>query len=90
MKKPTYADLIRINKELKAQLPCYLESAHRDIVKASTNLMMASGVILELRALGGREIITPVMIADGLSDATIAAIQADLKRTYANHQRGLK
>ena len=43
---------------------------------------MASGVILELTALGGKEIIPPVMIRDGLSQATIKAIQNDLCRSF--------
>lgn len=37
---------------------------------------------LELRALGGKEIIPAVMIRDGLSQATIKAIQDDLSRSF--------
>ncbi len=56
--------------------------ASQDLSKASTNDMMGSGVVLRLHALGGREIISPVLIRDGLSLETIAALKADLVRSY--------
>lgn len=49
---------------------------------ASIDKMMASGVILQLTALGGREIVQPVLIRDGLSNETIEAIRNDLRRSY--------
>jgi hypothetical protein len=54
---------------------CYLD-------KASTKHLMSSGVILTLTVLGGREICDPVLIRDGLSEETILAIKADLRRSY--------
>lgn len=56
--------------------------ADTNIVKCSTDRMMASGVILTITALGGRELVEPVLIRDGLSPETIDAIQADLRRSY--------
>jgi hypothetical protein len=50
--------------------------------KASTKHLMASGVVITLTALGGREIFKPVLIRDGLSDETIAALKADFVRSY--------
>jgi len=44
--------------------------------------MMASGVVLQLTALGGRELIPPVVIRDGLWPETIAALQEDLRRSF--------
>ncbi len=68
--------------ELEAQLAHRYHFANADLHKAGTAHKMASGVLLQLTAIGGKEIITPVMIKDGLSDETIAAIRKDLKRSY--------
>lgn len=78
----TRADLQRQIKELNAQLAHVYHFAHRELPKASTNHMMASGVLLTVTALGGRELMTPVMIKDGLSLDTIEALQRDIKRSY--------
>lgn len=80
--KTTKAQLQRKILELTAQLAHVYEFANTEIHKASTDRMMASGVLLQLTAIGGKEIINPVMIKDGLSNETIAAIKADLKRSY--------
>jgi hypothetical protein len=50
--------------------------------KASTKHLSASGVILTLTVLGGRAICEPVLIRDGLSEETIAALKADMRRSY--------
>jgi len=81
-KKPTRQDLERQILELNGQLAYVYAQASRNIEKASTNHMMASGVLLQLTALGGREIIKPVVICDGLSDETIEALKKDLARSY--------
>lgn len=80
--KKTRAQLQRQVLELTAQLAHVYQFANTEIDRASTKHRMASGVLLQLTAIGGKEIINPVMIKDGLSDATIAAIRADLKRSY--------
>ena len=66
--------------EARAQYAATLGAAFDAIPKAAD--YMASGVILELTALGGKAIIPAVMIRDGLSKATIAAIQDDLRRSF--------
>lgn len=81
-KKPTRKDLERQVLELKGQLACIYAQASRDIEKAGADHMTASGVLLQLTALGGREIIKPVVIRDGLSDETIEALKKDLARSY--------
>lgn len=81
-KQPTKADLQRQVMELKAQLAHTAHFAAAELHKASTDHMMASAVILQLHALGGREIVRPVAIQDGLSPETIQAIHRDLIRTY--------
>lgn len=80
--KKTRAQLERQVLELESQLAHRYEFARLEIDRAGTAKMMASGVLLQLTAVGGKEIINPVMIKDGLSDETIAAIKADLTRSY--------
>lgn len=75
------ADLARRCMELEAQLASAAAKASRDIEKAG-DVLHASAAILTLTALGGRVIVSPVAIRDGLSGATIAAIKADLQRSY--------
>lgn len=83
MKKPvTKADLQRKVKELEAQLVHQYHFAAARIDRASIKKTMGSAVIMELTFLGGAKIFEPVAIKDGLSDETIAAIKADLKRSY--------
>ena len=50
--------------------------------KASVNSLMGSGVVLTVTVLGGREIISPTLIRNGLSSELIAALRADLVRSY--------
>lgn len=80
MKKPTYKDLERRIQELEAQCPWNARAALREIGNAGDKFT-ASAVILRLTALGGREVINPVAIRDGLSDETIAQLRKDIERT---------
>jgi hypothetical protein len=82
-KQKTRAELARRIVELEAQLPCNYASASENIKKAGKAHFMLSGVMVYLHALGGREIVPPFMVADGLSDETIAALKADIQRSYA-------
>lgn len=79
--KPTVEQLQREVMELKAQRATAYTCASTAIEKAGVKHKMASGVLLQLTAVGGAEIIPPVMIRDGLSVETIDAIRADLKRS---------
>lgn len=79
-KAPTKADLRRKVMELEAQLASTYHFADATLDKA-TNLM-GSGVLLQLTALGGKELINPVVIRDGLSPETVAAIRKDIARSY--------
>jgi hypothetical protein len=77
-----YRQLEREVKELKAQLCISYHFAHQTIDKASIDRLLGSGVLLELTGIGGKEIISPVMILNGLSKETIEALKADFKRSY--------
>jgi hypothetical protein len=82
VKKPTRQELERKVFELESQLVHRCHFASRSIDKAGTKKLMGSGVIISLVVLGGREIIEPLCIRDGLSDETIAALKADFARSY--------
>lgn len=69
-------------KAMEAQLVHNYHFAHAQIGQASIAKMLGSAVILEITFLGGKGAIPPVAIKDGLSDETIAAIKADLVRSY--------
>lgn len=74
------AELERKLFEMKSQQASVLATAFDSIQKSAE--FMGSGVILQLTALGGKELIPAVMIRDGLSHKTIAAIQDDLCRSF--------
>lgn len=81
-KEPTRQELERKIFDLESQLVHRCHFASRSIDKAGTKHLIGSGVIISLVVLGGREIIEPLCIRDGLSDETIAAIKADIARSY--------
>lgn len=77
------ADLERkLCEALAGQIHTY-QFADAAVGKASTDHLMASGVILTLTALGGREIVAPVLIRNGISKETVEALRADFRRSYA-------
>lgn len=78
----TKEDLRRKLKEALAGQVHVYHFADMEIEKLSTDHLMASGVVLELRVLGRKQGTTPVLIRDGLSRETINAIKEDLKRSY--------
>jgi hypothetical protein len=87
MAKKTKAQLEREIIELKGQLANSYFHASAALKNASVDVMGASGVVLQLTALGGREIIHPVVIRDGLSNETIAALKRDIIRSHADATR---
>lgn len=82
-KQKTRADLQRQVTELSAQLVHQYHFASAAIPKAG-DALTGSAVILQLHALGGREIVAPVAIRGGLSADTIEALQRDLARSYSD------
>ena len=50
--------------------------------KLSTDMMGGSGVIISITYLSGKPIVDPTVISDGLSPETIAALQADMRRSF--------
>ena len=80
-KGPSKSDLQRKVIELTGQLASTYHFADANLYKAGQDLF-GSGVLLQLHALGGRELIAPVVIRDGLSPETIAALRKDIQRSY--------
>lgn len=74
------SDANRRVSELKAQLASTLGAAFDAMPRAAD--CHGSAIILTLTGLWGREIVPPVAIRDGLSPATIAALQDDLRRSF--------
>lgn len=76
------ARLQRELREAKAMAVHNYHFASKEIDKLSIARCMGSVVILELTLPGGKKGVEPVAIRNGLSTATIAAIKADLKRSF--------
>lgn len=76
------AELERKLKEALAGQAHVYHFASAAVDKASTDYLYASGVIITLTFLGGREVHSPVLIRDGLSKETIEALKADFLRSY--------
>ena len=74
-------ELERQLMEAKAQHIHNYHFASQDIEKLGINHCMASAVIVTFATLGGRTI-RPVAIRDGLSEATIKALQEDMRRSF--------
>lgn len=81
-KGPSKAVLARKVLELEAQLASSYHFAAATLNKAGEDFLLGSGVLVQLTALGGAELIRPIVIRDGLSAATLAALRADILRSY--------
>ena len=78
----TIKRLTRERDEALAQIPYRHAFASNALHKLSTDRLSGSGVILSLTLLGGQQLFEPVMISNGLSNATIKALQDDLFRSF--------
>ena len=67
--------------ELRAQLASRIGAAF-DAMPKTADSFMGSGIVLHVTALGGAEIVPPVVIRDGFSPASVAALQDDLRRSF--------
>lgn len=81
-KKVTNADLRRKIAQLESQLIHQHHYADAAISKAGMSRMMGSGVIVSITELDGTQIVDPIAIRDGLSDAAISALRADIVRSF--------
>lgn len=81
-KKQRIAELERQLAESNAQHVHLHHFAAASLPKAGAKSMAGSGVIVTITALGGKSIVDPILIRNGLSNETIAALQADIVRSY--------
>lgn len=79
-RKARLRTLERQVRELEAQLASTYYFASRRLPEAAE--LHGSGVVVQMHAIGGREVLPPVCIRDGLSPETVAALLADLRRSY--------
>lgn len=84
--KQTKAERItELERKLQEAIAGHASALHfacAGLDKSSTDHLAASGVVLTLTVLGGRKICEPVLIRDGLSKETIAALKGDLVRSF--------
>jgi hypothetical protein len=86
--KPKNADKLKALQNevrvLKASQLFVLTDAYRKIDKCGQDRYMGSGITLTIKNINkdNNVIVEEVIITDGLSPETIAAIKADLKRSY--------
>lgn len=76
------ADLERALSNARASLASACANAFDKMEEASVENFMGAGVVLCIRDPNGRDIIEPVMIRDGLSSSSIAALKDDLCRSF--------
>ena len=82
MKKLTYKQLEQKLVESLASSPTRYTIAHGALKNIHTDKLMGSGVLITIQGIGGKQIIDPILICDGLSSETIEAIRNDIKRSY--------
>ena len=71
-----------------SQLHC-LHLASHALDKINKTKMHGSGVVLCIKSLSGVDIVSPVMIDNGLSSETIVALQKDIEAAF-NYRTELK
>tara|TARA_R110000868_G_scaffold322391_9_gene583322 strand:- start:3119 stop:3418 length:300 start_codon:yes stop_codon:yes gene_type:complete len=79
--KKSYRILEQELFDLRAQLSHTYNLSYKKLSDASQDKLYASGVVLQLTALGGREIIPPVLIRDGLTLETINQLRYEIERS---------
>lgn len=81
MKQKTRKELYNEIKVLKAGQLYTLKTASEELNKCGCDKYMASGLIVTITDLSGREVVKPFMCADGLETETIKALQIQIKKT---------
>lgn len=82
LKTAQIAELREKVAELESQLVHRHHFATLELEKFTIEKCMGSGVIISIVALGGKPKMDPICISNGLSDATIAHLQKDIRRSF--------
>lgn len=72
----------RANVELGSQLTFNYHYASMEVLKLDRDRLMASGVVMHLYHIGGKEVCPPFLVKDGFSDKTINALLDDIQYSY--------
>lgn len=83
------SEMLRLELNLTAQKLKVADASRMSTYWATSNQVAdllkrdftASGMVLHVTDLTGKTLINPVMISDGLSEATLRAIHADIVRS---------
>lgn len=81
-KKKTRKQLELEIKTLEAQLSSSYHFADAYIKKLTRERLMASGILVQITYLNGKEAVTPFVAKDGFSDETITALRKELKYSF--------
>lgn len=84
-KKTKTQRIAELERKLQEALAGQVHNYHFASVgleKATRNHLAASGVVITLTALGGKELIPPTVLRGGLSDELIYALRAELLHSY--------
>lgn len=85
-KRPTYAELAALVRELRGETPQALTFAYDKLAKLTRDNYMGSGLVVSITSLKGAEIIAPFVCADGFTPETIKALQGQVLYTHELHQ----
>lgn len=67
--------------QLEASKLSRLKESHTALAATTKDKYMASGLIIQISDLGGKSIVEPTVILDGLSTELINALRADIKES---------
>jgi len=72
----------RKDVELGSQLAYIYHYASQEILRLDRDRLMASGVVIQMHHIGGKEACPPFLAKYGLSDETINALLDDIQYSY--------
>lgn len=78
----TQLKLIGEVDQYKASLIHTYHFAGAELLKCGNDRFMGSGLIVQIKSLTGKELVTPFMIKNGLSNTTINGLLDDMQRTF--------
>lgn len=81
--RPSRAVLEARVADLEAQLSSTYHFADAYLKNVTHPKLLASGVLVRMTYLGGKEAVTPFVVRGGLSEETVSALRRDIARSYA-------
>lgn len=81
-KRERIAQLERKLRETEAQLAHVYWYAANGVADTDCTKHKGGGIVVQIHWLGGKEVCPPFMVKDGFSPESIAALRADIRRSY--------